>query len=164
MAKRTAIGAGRMRLVRQLLTEGLLLAVLGAAGGVLLASVMLDLMRAFLIKALARGADIHINWTVLGAAIAIAVVASLGASLFPALRLSGIDPNRALKAGGSAGTERGQHRLRSGFVVTQVALTLVLLVVAGMLIRMVTRYRNTDLGFEPSHILTVKVNLSPARY
>jgi putative ABC transport system permease protein len=164
MAMRVAIGAGHMRLLRQVLTEGLFLAILGAAGGVLLAWAMLDGLRAFLIKALSRGADIHLNWAVLAAAIAIAVVASLAASLYPALRLSGIDPNRALKAGGSAGTERGQHRLRSGFVVTQVALTLVLLVVAGMLIRMVTRYRNTDLGFEPAHILTVKIGLSPARY
>jgi predicted permease len=88
----------------------------------------------------------------------------LAASLYPALRLSGIDPNRVLKAGGSAGTERAQYRLRSGFVITQVALTLMLLVVAGLLIRVVTRYRNTDLGFDPSHIFAVKLNLSRARY
>lgn len=164
MAMRVAIGAGRVRLLKQMLTEGLLLALVGAAGGVLVASALLDLMRAFLIKALARGADIHLNWTVLAVAIAAAVISSLAASLFPALRLSGIDPNRALKSGGSAGTQRGQYRLRSGFVITQVALTLVLLVVAGMLIRVVTRYRNTDLGFDPSHILTVKLNLSRPRY
>jgi predicted permease len=164
MAMRVAIGAGRSRLVRQVLTEGLLLALLGAAGGMLLAWTLLDGMRAFLIKALARGADIHMNWTVLAAAIAVAVVVSLAASLIPALHLSGIDPNRMLKAGGSAGTGRGQYRLRASFVVTQVALTLVLLVVAGMLIRVVTRYRNTDLGFDPSHIVAVKIGLSPTRY
>jgi putative ABC transport system permease protein len=104
----------------------MLLALLGAAGGVVLAWAMLDPMRAFLIKALARGADIHLNWTVLAAAIARRRCRQLAASLYPALRLSGIDPNRALKAGGSAGTQRGQHRLRSGFVITQVALTLLL--------------------------------------
>jgi len=164
MAMRVAIGAGRSRLVRQVLTEGLLLALLGAAGGVLLAWTLLDGMRAFLIKALARGADIQMNWTVLAAAIAVAIVVSLAASLIPALHLSGIDPNRMLKAGGSAGTGRGQYRLRSGFVVTQVALTLVLLVVAGMLMRLVTRYRHADLGFDPSHIVAVKIDLSPVRY
>jgi putative ABC transport system permease protein len=164
MAMRVAIGAGRSRLVRQVLTEGLLIALLGAAGGVFLAWTLLNGMRAFLIKALARGADIHMNWTVLTAAITVAIVVSLAASLIPALHLSGIDPNRTLKAGGSTGTERGQYRLRSGFVVTQVALTLVLLVVAGMLIRVVMRYRNADLGFDPSHIVTVKIGLSPARY
>jgi len=164
MALRVAIGAGRRRLFGQLLAEGLLMALLGAAAAVLLASGMLDLMRTFLIKALQRGADIHMNWTVLAAAISVAVMASLAASLYPALRMSGTDPNRALKSGGSAGTQRGQHRLRSGFVVTQVALTLVLLVVSSMLIRMVTRYRHADLGFDPAHILAAEINLSPARY
>jgi predicted permease len=164
MAMRAAIGAGRGRLVRQLLTETMLLAALGAAGGVILASSMLELMRAFLIHALARGADIQLNWLVLGAAIILAVAASLAASVYPALRMAAVDPNRALKAGGSAGTGRGQHRLRSAFVVTQVALTLVLLVVSGMLMRMVTRYRHADLGFDPAQILTTDINLSPDRY
>ncbi|MGD0731301.1 MAG: ABC transporter permease [Terracidiphilus sp.] len=164
MAMRVAIGAGRRRLLGQMLTEGILLAVLGAVGGVLLASSLLELMRKFLIGAFARGADIEMNWTVLIAAVAVAVIASLAASLYPALRLSGIDPNRALKAGGNTGAQRGQIRLRSGFVVTQVALTLVLLVVSGMLIRVVTRYFHADLGFDPSHILSVKIGLSPSRY
>ena len=164
MAMRVAIGAGRSRLIRQVLTEGILLALLGAAGGVLLAWTLLSGMRAFLIKALARGADIQMNWMVLAAAIAVAIVVSLVASLIPALHLSGIDPNRMLKAGGNAGTGRGQYRLRSGFVITQVALTLVLLLVAGMLMRVVTRYRHADLGFDPSHIVAVKIDLSPIRY
>jgi predicted permease len=164
MAMRSAVGAGRARIIRQVLTEGLLLAMLGAAGGVLFAWVMLDLMRTFLIHALWRGPDIQLNWTVLAAAIAAAVAASLAASLYPALRLSGIDPNLALKASGSAGTHRGQHRLRAGFIVAQIALTLVLLVVSGLLIRMVSHYRNADLGFEPLHLLAADIGLSPAKY
>jgi predicted permease len=164
MAMRVAIGAGRGRLLGQVLTEGVMLALLGAAGGVILATTMLDLMRTFLIKALERGADIEMNWTVLGAAIAVAVIASLAASMYPALQLSGVDPNRALKTGGNAGTQRGQHRLRSGFVIAQVALTLVLLAVSGLLIRMVMRYSHADLGFDPARILTAEINLSPDRY
>jgi predicted permease len=164
MAMRSAIGAGRARLIRQVLTEGLLLALLGAASGVLLARVLLDLMRDFLIHALWRGPDIHLNWAVLGVAMAAAVAASLAASLYPALRLSSIDPNRVLKSGGSAGAGRSQHRLRSGFIVTQVALTLVLLAVAGLLLRVVSRYRHADLGFDPAHILAVNISLSPAKY
>ncbi len=164
MAMRVAIGAGRRRLFGQMLTEGLMLALFGAAGGMLLASALLEGMSAFLIKALNRGADIHMNWAVLGASIAAAVATSLAASLYPAMRLSGIDPNRALKAGGNAGTQRSQNRLRSALVVTQVALTLVLLAVAGLLMRQVTRYRDSDLGFNPSRIVTVKVGLSKARY
>jgi predicted permease len=164
MAMRTAIGAGRARLLGQLLTEGVLLAILGGAGGVLLATGMLDVMRLFLIKALARGADIHMNWAVLSAAVAVAVAVSLAASLYPALRLSGVDPNRALKAGGSAAVDRSQHHLRSGFVITQIALTMLLLVVSSLLIRVVTRYRHADLGFDPDHILATDINLTPARY
>jgi predicted permease len=164
MAMRTAIGAGRARLIRQVLTEGVLLALLGAAGAVVLATGMLDAMRLFLIKALARGADIQMNWTVLGVGVAVAMTVNLAASLYPALRLSGIDPNRALKAGGSAGVDRNQHQLRSGFVITQIALTMVLLVVSGLLIRVVTRYRHADLGFDPSHILSTTINLTPSRY
>jgi len=164
MAMRTAVGAGRTRLVGQLLTEGVFLAVLGAAAGVLLATGLLDLMRLFLIKALARGADIHMNWSVLGVGAAIAIAVSLAASLYPALRLSGADPNRALKAGGRAGSDRSQHHVRSGFVITQVALTMLLLVVSGLLIRVITRYRHVDLGFDPDHILTTSINLTPSRY
>jgi putative ABC transport system permease protein len=164
MAMRTAIGAGRARLISQVLTEGVVVALLGAAGAVLMATGMLDLMRLFLIKALARGADIHMNWTVLGVGIALAVAVSLAASLYPALRLSGLDPNRVLKSGGNTGMDRGQHHLRSGFVITQVALTLLLLVVSSLLIRVVTRYRHADLGFDPNHIMAASINLTPSRY
>jgi predicted permease len=164
MAMRTAIGAGRARLIRQVLTEALALAALGAAGGVLLAWAMLEGMRTFLIHALARGADIELNWTVLGAAIAASVLASVVSALYPALRMAKVDPNQALKSGGGAGISRGQHRLRAVFVVTQVALTLVLLVVSSLLIRMVMRYSHEDFGFNPAQVLTAEINLSPARY
>jgi predicted permease len=164
MAMRSAIGAGRVRLVVQMLTEGLMLAALGAAVGVALAWSMLRLMSVFLVKAVARGGEIHLNWIALGTSIAIAVAVSLLASLYPAIRLSSIDPNRALRAGGSAGTNRSQHSLRSGFVITQVALTLVLLVVAGLLLRVVSRYRHAELGFDPTHILTEQIQISRLKY
>ena len=164
MAMRVAVGAGRARLLRQMLTEGVVLALLGAAGGVAMAWLLLSLMRTFLTHALARGADVQLNWVVLGASVGAAVVTSLAASLYPALQLSGVDPNHAIKSGGSAGTQRGQHRLRSGFVVTQVALTLTLLVVAGLLLRVVSRYRHADLGFDPTHILSEQIELSRVKY
>jgi predicted permease len=92
------------------------------------------------------------------------MLTSLAASLYPALRLSRVDPNRALRAGGAAGTSRGQHRLRAGFVVTQIAVTLVLLVTSTLLIRLVTHYRHTELGFDPNCIMTTELDLLPARY
>ena len=164
MGMRVAIGAGRTRLLRQVLTEGSLLAALGAAGGLLVAWITLRLMRAFLIHALQRGANVHLNWTVLAVGVATAVIAALASSIYPALRLSGVDPNAVLKAGGGAGIGLAQHRLRSSFIVTQVALTMVLVAVAGLLIRNVTHYRDSDLGFDPAHILTTRINLSPPRY
>ena len=164
MAVRAAVGATRTRLVRQLLIEGVLLALLGAAGGILLARGVLDMMRAFLVSALQRGADIHLNWVVLATAVGIAIVSSLASSLLPSLRLSGLNPSRFLKSGGAAGSGRAQHRLRSGFIVTQVALTMVLLVVATLLIRVVTGYRHQDLGFDTKHILAVELETSHDRY
>lgn len=104
------------------------------------------------------------NWIVFCVGTTIAMIVSLAASLYPAIRLSGVDPNRILKTGGSAGVSRGQRRLREGFVVVQLALTVVLLVVSTLLIRAVTRYRHVDLGFDPGQILTTEIDLSPARY
>jgi putative ABC transport system permease protein len=164
MAMRVAIGASRMRLLAQMLTEGMFLAVLGSVGGVLLAALLLHLMRTFLLHALQRGADVHLNWTVLGASLTISVLTSLAASLFPAMRLSRINPNNVLKSGRSAGTRHGQAHLRSGFVIAQVALTLVLLVVAGLLMRVVTSYRHVNLGFDPDHILTLHIAVAQGDY
>ena len=164
MAMRVAVGAARTRLLGQVLTEGVLLALIGAGVSVLFTSVLLELMGTFLVKALARGVDVHMNWAVLGAATGVAVVVSLAASIYPALRMSGADPNRALKSGGNTGVERGQHHLRSAFIVTQVALTLVLLVVSGMLMRVVTHLRHVDFGFDPAHILSTRLNITPSRY
>ena len=164
MALRAAVGATRSRIIRQVLTESLVLAACGASGGIALAALLLTAMRTFLIHAVARGANAHIEWKVFAAALALSVLTSVLASLVPALRLSGTDPNRVLKTGGSAGVAAAQHRLRSAFIITQVALSLVLLAVAGVLLRAVVGFRNENLGFNPHHILTTDINLSPANY
>jgi predicted permease len=164
IALRAAVGAHRSRLIRQLLTESLVLALCGACGGILLASLLLAAMKTFLIHAMARGAEVHINVAVLVAALLLASVTSVAASLAPALRLSGMDPNQALKSGGRTSASRAQHRARSAFIVTQIALSLALLVFAALLLKMVTEFRSRDLGFNPSHILAVEIDLSSARY
>jgi len=82
----------------------------------------------------------------------------------PAARLSAVDPNQALRASGSAGTGRGQHRLRSGFVITQVALSLVLLVVSGLLLRNLKELLDTNLGVDANAVLTTRIDLSHGRY
>ncbi len=164
VALRSAVGAGRARLIRQMITESLVYAVAGLGGGVLLSWALLAAMRTFLVDALARGQDVRLSWPVLAAALALSGITSVAASLAPALRLSGADPNRALRAGGAAGTGRTQHRLRSGFVVAQIALSLVLLVVSGLLLRNLQGQLSTNLGFDPQSILTTEIALSPGNY
>ena len=164
MALRSAVGADRTRIVRQILTEALLFAVCGALGGVVLAGGLLRLIRLLLVSALARGAEVQLNVPVLLAALFVSVAVTVVAALLPALRLSGTSPSLALRAGGSAGTSRGQHRLRAAFVVTQVALALALLVVSGLLMHMLGGLRNTELGFSAENILTTEIDLSPGRY
>jgi len=164
MALRAAVGAGKARLVRQLVTESLVLAVAGSVGGILANWVLLSAMRTFLVDAIARGADAHMNGTVAAAALASSALTSIMASLVPAIRLSRSDPNRALRAGGGAGTGHGQHRLRSAFVITQVALSLMLLVVSGLLLRNLQGLLKTNLGFDPKTILAARIDLSPGSY
>jgi putative ABC transport system permease protein len=164
VALRAAVGANRVRLIRQILTESLLLAALGAAGGIGLAALLLEAMRTFLAHALARGAEVQMDWSVLLAALGLSAAATVAAALYPALRLSGTDPNQALRSGGTAGTVKAHHRLRSVFIVGQVALSLVLLVAAGVLLRSVAGFRHENLGFDPAHILTAEIDLSPGHY
>jgi len=160
IALRSAIGASRLRIVRQMLTEAILLAISGATVGVLLSYLMLDAIRGLLTEALSRGADVMVNLPVMTAALAVAILTSLAGAIFPSLRLSAIAPGLSLKAGGAAGSTRGQNRLRAAFVVTQVALALVLLVTSGLLLRVLAGLRSTDLGFSPEHLLTAEIDLS----
>jgi predicted permease len=164
LALRAAVGASRIRLIQQMLSEGLVLSFAGLAGGILLAVGLLRAMNIFLVNGLARGADVHLNLPVIAAAMVLAVISSVLASLAPAIRLSGADPNRALRAGGGAGTGRSQHRLRSAFVTTQVALSLVLLILSGLLLQNLRRMLQTDLGFETAHVLTAHIDISKGRY
>jgi len=164
MALRAAVGANRARIIQQILTEGLVYAAFGGVGGIVLAYVLLRVIRMLLISALSRGAEVELNAPVLAAAVFVTIVVTIIAAMAPALRLSGADPNKALRSGGSTGTSRGQHRLRAAFVVTQVALALSLLVVSGLLLHMLAGLRNTELGFSPDRILTAEVDLSPGRY
>ncbi len=164
MALRAAVGANRRRLIRQMINESVVLSVAGLLGGVALSSLLLKAMNVFLVEAIARGSDVHLNVKALLVALGLSLLTSVGASLAPALRLSGTDPNQALRQGAGAGKSRTQHRLRSGFVVTQVALSLVLLMVAGLLLKNLQGILKTDLGFDADKILEVNLDLSRGNY
>lgn len=164
MALRVAMGAARGRLVRQLLVENALLGLLGGCAGVGLAAALLAAMKAFLVHAFMRGANIHLNLPVAAIALGISIASSIGAGLIPALRASGSDPNHALKSGLSTGASRRQHRLRAGFVVTQIALSLVLVVFSGLLLLTLRRMLQTDFGFNPRNLLMLGINIPAGDY
>ena len=164
VALRLAVGANRWRIVRQMLTETLLLTLAGAAAGTLLAYGLLNLIQKLLVSAFERGANVLVNGSALLVALALAFITCLLAGLAPALRLSSTAPTGALKTGGSSGASRGQHRLRGAFIVTQMALALVLVVLSGLLLRALAGLRGTDLGFNPDGLLAVEIELSKGSY
>jgi putative ABC transport system permease protein len=164
LALRSAVGASRAQLIRQMLTENVLLGVLAAAVGLVLAYGLLNAIRSLLAAAVARGVEVRMNAPMLLATLAIALVTSVLAGLVPSVRLSRVTPFLVLKTGGGAGSSGGQKRLRASFIVTQVALAVVLLVVSGLLIRTLHGLQNTDVGFNPEHLLTTQIVLSPSAY
>lgn len=164
VAVRAALGAGRWRLIRQLLSDSVIYSLAGGALGVALAYGLLRATRILVTSALARGIEAEINGPVLGASLALSVLTSLIAGLWPALRLSGASAATMLRSGGRGGMDRGQHRLRAAFVSTQVALALVLVVTSGLVFRALSRLQHADFGFDPAHILTAEIDLSPAAY
>ena len=164
MAIRTALGAGRVRIVRQVLFENLVLGLISAAVGLLLAWGLTVGMSQFLTKSFQRGGNIQLNWAVFLAAFALAALSSLIFGLIPAKKMSSTDPNRSLKSGANAGTDRGDYRLRSGFVVAEVALSLMLLVCTGLVLMELWRMQHLDFGYTTDHLLTLEINVSPGEY
>jgi predicted permease len=164
MALRIAIGAARASLVRQLLIENALLGLIGGSAGLLVSVGLLAAMKTFLIHAFMRGANVTLNLEVVSVALLASLVSSIGAGLWPAWRSSRSDPNRTLKAGVSAGTSRGQHRLRAGFVSTQIALSLVLVIFSGLLLLTVRRMMKVDFGFQPRNLLMLSINIPAGDY
>ncbi|OJV40429.1 MAG: hypothetical protein BGO25_03665 [Acidobacteriales bacterium 59-55] len=164
MALRVAIGAARTRLVRQLLVENAMLGLVGAGAGLLLAEGMLVTMKAFLVHAFMRGGNVHLNIPVIAGTLIVSLVSSIGAGLIPAWRAVKSDPNRALKSGTSVGTARHQHRLRAGFVVLQITLSLVLVVFSGLLLLTLQRMMRANIGFDSHHLLILNINIPAGDY
>jgi putative ABC transport system permease protein len=165
MAVRAALGAGRGRLVRQLLTESLILSVAGAAGGLLVAVAATRALVALGGGAIPRASEISLDPTVLLFTLATAVATSLLFGLAPALQTSGAGASRAL-ADGARGQSAGPSRraTRNVLIVAEVSLSLVLLVGAGLLIRSLRLLERVDPGFRPEQVLTLQVSLPLARY
>jgi putative ABC transport system permease protein len=164
LAIRASLGAPRLRLLRQLLTESLLLAVLGAAAGLLLAHLLLDGARVLAPAAVPRLADVRIDGWVLGFTTLVAVATALTFGTVPALRATASQPHGALVSSGRVTDSVRQRRLWAVLVGGEVALALVLLVGAGLLIRSFWNVLNVDPGFDAEGVLAVQVALPETKF
>jgi predicted permease len=164
MAVRAALGGARGRLIRQLLTETVLLALFGCVGGIILG---LGSSRAFgsisMRTVLPVVLDFHFDWRVFAYALVVAVPAGILVGIVPALRAASCDLNEVLHEGGRTPTS-GRQRLRTTLVVVQVAGSLMLLIIAGLFVRSLENVQHYDLGFDPSHVLNLTIDPHEAGY
>ena len=163
LAIRRALGAGRPRIIRQLVTENLLLALLGGAGGLLAASWGVKALLLLWPDNLPRRESIGIDGTVLAATLGLSLLAGLGLGLILAWQATKADVNAGLKEGGRQ-SSRGRGRLRNGLVIVEVALSLVLLLGTGLMIRTFVKLNQLDWEFNPGNLLTLQVNLRPRSF
>jgi putative ABC transport system permease protein len=165
LAIRSALGAQRGRLVRQVLTESLLLSLLGGAGGLVLAMWGVDLLMALKPADLPLTGAVGIDRWVLAFTFGVSVLTGVVFGLVPALSSSRLDLNDVLKEGGRSGTGGVlKQRVRSLLVVSEIALALMLLIGAGLLIKGFWRLRSVDPGFKTDNLLTMRIELPESRY
>jgi predicted lysophospholipase L1 biosynthesis ABC-type transport system permease subunit len=162
IAARFALGASRGHVVRQLVSESLLLAVLGGVGGVLLAEWALTALAAFAADLIPRVSEISIDPIALGFALIATLVTGLLIGLLPAMQASGVNVLEALKDVGRGATGSGR-RLRAGLLVVEVSLSLVLLIAAGLLLTSFARLQRVDPGFKAEGVFTAQIAL-PRQY
>ena len=165
IAVRTALGAGRRRIVRQLLTESVLLAVAGGAAGLVFAWLSFSFLKQIIPASMALNAGVRIDAKVFGFTMLLSLLTGIVFGLVPAFQAAKVDLNEALKqSGGRTGTGVGHRRLRSVLVVTEIALALVLLVGAGLLIQTFLKLRALDIGVNPENVLTLRTSLPRSKY
>jgi len=164
IAIRSSLGAGRFRLVRQMLTESVLLAVMGGGLGLLLATWGIRLFLSLTPAWFAQNYQIGLDARVLAFTLGLSLFTGIAFGLAPAWQASKTNPNDSLKEGGRASGGVSRHRTRSALVVSEVALALVLLISAGLMINTFLRLQRVDPGFNPEKLLTLEVFLSGTKY
>ena len=164
IAVRAGLGASRWRIARQLLTESVLLSIVGGTLGVLVAWWGTRALVALSPSALIDLKSAGVSWPVLAFTLGLSLITGIVFGLVPALAATRFDLHDSLKEGGKNIGAVGSHRVRSVFVVAQVALALVLLVGAGLLVKSFSRLQSVDPGFNPDNLLTMRVSLPLNRY
>jgi putative ABC transport system permease protein len=164
MAIRVALGAGPLRLLKQVLTESVLLALIGGTAGVLLALWGVELLKVIGAQTVPRLREVNVDLGVLGVTLAIAVGTGIIFGLVPGLAGARPELTEALKEGGRSSTQGGRNRLRNGLVIAEVALALVLLSGAGLLMKSFARLQNVNPGFNPRNALTFEISLPKIQY
>jgi putative ABC transport system permease protein len=163
VAIRTAIGAGRLRVLRQLVTESLILGLLGGTAGLLLGSWCISLLRGVVPDMLPLLKSMSLDFRVIAFTFGISLLTGIAFGIFPALKISRTDLNETLKAGGRSLTSSGV-RARSVLLVAEVAMALVLSVAAGLLVRSFVRLLAVDPGLRTKGVLTMQLTLPWGRY
>jgi len=164
LAVRAALGAGRMRMFRQLLTESFLLAVIGGGLGLLFSWGALSLLVSFAARFTPRAREIHMDAWVLGFTFLVAVLTSLLSGTAPALAARETVVGTLKEGGGQSTIGRGKHRMRSLLIVAQVAVSFLLLIGAGLMLRSFAKLQHVDPGFQPENVLTMDVSLDFVKY
>ncbi len=164
IAIRAAVGASRTRIIRQLLTESVLLALVGGLLGLGIASFAVEALRVFGSANIPRLQEIGVDARVLAFTFFISLLTGIVFGLVPALRASRVDLNEVLKDGARHSVGSGHHRTRNLLVVAEVALSLVLLIGAGLLIRSYYRVQTANPGFTPQGVLSLRLSLPMTRY
>jgi len=160
IAIRTALGARRSRLVGQMLTESILLALAGASAGTLLAGGGVELLKRLGPESLPRLSEVSVSAPVLAFTAALAVLTGILFGLGPALQAARRDLTSSLKEGGAAGPSRSRHRAHNLLVVAEVSLSIVVLIAAGLLLKSFWRLMHVSPGFDPSQVMTAQISLA----
>jgi putative ABC transport system permease protein len=164
IAVRIALGAGRARIVRQLLTEGAVLGVLGGSAGVLLAASSVRILRPFLPPEVTQISPIHVGGSVLAFALLLSIAAVLVFGLAPALLATPSNLQRQFQEGDNRSGQRGGQRVRSFLAIAEISLAVVLLVAGGLLLRSFALVTSVNPGFDPTSVIEAEVSLPQFQY
>lgn len=164
IAVRAAVGAGRLRIIRQLLTESVLLSLTGGLLGLLFTFGAVRALQMFAANTLPRLGEIRVDGRVLAFTFFLSLATGIVFGLTPAVRASRVDLNGVLKEGGRSSAGSSHHRVRNLFVVVEIALSLVLLIGAGLLVRSYRQIQNASPGFNTQNVLSFRLSLPNARY